>query len=247
VQALLLNRMGDLALTCALACLLAMFGTTGSELARLLSNIGSSALMVCICGGVIVAAIGKSAQLGLHSWLPNAMEAPTPVSALIHAATLVTARVYLLIRLGPLLEQSIADASSLVALLGAATLLFAGLIGTRQTDLKRVIAFSTCSQVAYMILAVRAGLYSARLSLLVMHAAYKALLFLGAGVVIHAIGGLQDVRVMGRFRYTLPLTAVLMLIAGAALGAMPYTSGDYSKDLLIEQLLGGGIVLSQML
>jgi len=232
---MLFNRIGDMSLMLLLALLGVRFGSADFAFVGFIGTTASLRVVSRACMLALIASMGKSAQLRLHSWLPNAIEAPTPVSALIHAATLVTARVYMLSRLSLLFEVK---ALGRVILIGALTLLFARLIRTIQTDLKRVIAYSTCSQVAYMTLAMLAGLFEPGITLLVIHAAYKALLFLGAGVVIHAVRGIQDMRLMGGIGYSIPFTALIMLIASAALGAIPYTSRDYSKDLIIEQTLG---------
>lgn len=186
-------------------------------------------------------AAGKSAQLGLHSWLPLAIEAPTPISALIHAATLVTAGVYLLVRLLPLTPGG----GDGILLVSAATLLLAGLTGLAQTDLKRTIAFSTCSQVAYMILGVGNGSPSMGMFLLFTHALYKALLFISAGVVIHAAGNVQDIRLMGGNALVLPLSKEFFGGASLSLCAFPHTAGDFSKDLLVEELGYSFIALHQ--
>lgn len=237
--------MGDLALMLAMA----LFATTSSSLAFSTLSI-TQTFMSTTAEGIALAllmigAAGKSAQLGLQAWLPNAMEAPTPVSALIHAATLVTAGVYLMIRSSSMLAL-VPGLLAALALLGAFTSLFAGVTGLRQMDLKRIIAFSTCSQVAYMMLAVGSGANTYGLFLLVTHAFYKALLFLGAGAVLHAIAGIQDIRLMGGVGKTMPLVSAAMLIGAAALGAAPYTSGDFSKDMIIELHLGPGIVLHNL-
>ena len=158
-----------------------------------------------VAAGLLVGAIAKSAQIPLHTWLPDAMEGPTPVSALIHAATMVTAGVYLIVRTHPLFEQA-PHVQQTAAGLGAATLLAAGAIALVQTDIKRVIAYSTMSQIGYMFLAAGIGAYSAAMFHLVTHAFFKALLFLGAGVVIHALGGEQDMRKMGGLRKRMPRT-----------------------------------------
>jgi NADH-quinone oxidoreductase subunit L len=235
VQAFLLNRAGDMALTLGLALALAHYG--GLDMAALGLGLPRLEALGIV---LLVAAAGKSAQLGLHAWLPNAMEAPTPVSALIHAATLVTAGVYLLYRCAPLVE----GVSSAAVTLAALSTLFAGVLGLGVHDIKRVIAYSTLSQIALVLLAVGSGQGAAGMGLLALHAAYKALLFLGAGVAIHGLGGLQDLRAMGGLGRTLPLCAGLMAAAAGALGALPYTSGEFGKDLLIAGLGGRGIALS---
>lgn len=236
MQAFLLNRAGDLALTLALAALLAAFG--GTAFGGLAFGAGETGPLVIL---LLVAAAGKSAQLGLHAWLPNAIEAPTPVSALIHAATLVTAGVFLLVQCSPLLAGGSATAAA--ALLGATTTAFAGVVGLGQMDLKRVIAFSTCSQIALVLLAVGTGQFTSGLALLALHAAYKAALFLGAGMVIHGMAGVQDLRVMGGLGAVMPVASSAITVAAAALCALPYTSGEFGKDLLIVGAAGRGLLL----
>jgi NADH-quinone oxidoreductase subunit L len=191
---------------------------------------------------LLVGAVAKSAQLPLQTWLPDAMEGPTPVSALIHAATMVTAGVYLVARMWPLYTAA-PDVSDLVALIGAATLTMAGLIALVQTDIKRVIAYSTMSQIGYMFCAVGIGAYSAGIYHLLTHAFFKALLFLGAGVVIHALDDEQDIRKMGGMRKFMPFTAALMWIGGLALAGIPPFAGFFSKDqILADAMHVGGIV-----
>ena len=190
---------------------------------------------------VLVGAFAKSAQVPLHTWLPDAMEGPTPVSALIHAATMVTAGVYLIARLHPLFELS--DAASLVgAIIGCATLLIAGTIGLAVTDLKRVIAYSTMSQIGYMIMGVSAGAYVAGLFHLMTHAFFKALLFMAAGSVIAAMAGEQSLDRMRGFRRAMPFTYACFVIGGLALSAVPPFSGFFSKDEILGDIAsrGGG-------
>ena len=181
--------------------------------------------------------VGKSAQMGLHTWLPDAMEGPTPVSALIHAATMVTAGVFLLVRFSPVLEFS-PTILGLVTLVGAFTALFAGTVGVFQNDMKRVIAYSTCSQLGYMVLACGLSNYSLALFHLLNHAFFKALLFLSAGSVIHALLDEQDMRRMGGLVRLLPFTYVCFLVGSLALMGFPYTSGFYSKDFILEVAYG---------
>jgi NADH-quinone oxidoreductase subunit L len=188
---------------------------------------------------LLVAAVAKSAQLPLHTWLPDAMEGPTPVSALIHAATMVTAGVYLVARMWPLFGLA-PDVSDLVALIGVATLTVAGLIALVQTDIKRVIAYSTMSQIGYMFCGVGIGAYSAGMFHLVTHAFFKALLFLGAGVVIHALHDEQDIRKMGGLSRYLPYTTALMWIGSLALAGVPPFSGFFSKDQILADALARG-------
>ena len=182
---------------------------------------------------LFIGAMGKSAQIGLHTWLPDAMEGPTPVSALIHAATMVTAGVFMVARLSPLFEYS--DFTlGLVTLVGAATALMAATIGLVQNDIKRVVAYSTCSQLGYMFFACGVSAYSAGIFHLFTHAFFKALLFLGAGSVIHALSGEQDLRRMGGLRKTIPITYVMMWIGSLALAGMPVFAGFFSKDAILE-------------
>ena len=190
---------------------------------------------------LLVGAFAKSAQVPLHTWLPDAMEGPTPVSALIHAATMVTAGVYLIARMHPLFELS--DAASLVgAIIGCVTLLIAGTIGLVVTDLKRVIAYSTMSQIGYMVMAVSAGAYVAGLFHLMTHAFFKALLFMAAGSVISAMAGEQSLNRMSGFRRAMPFTYVCFVIGGLALAGVPPFSGFFSKDEILADIAsrGGG-------
>jgi NADH-quinone oxidoreductase subunit L len=189
--------------------------------------------------GLLGGAVAKSAQLPLHTWLPDAMEGPTPVSALIHAATMVVAGVYLLVRFGPLFEHA-PRVQDLAAGIGAATLLVAGLIALVQVDIKRVIAYSTMSQIGYMFLAAGLGAYANAMFHLMTHAFFKALLFLAAGIVIHALAGEQDMRKMGGLRGVLPRTWVAFLIGAAALSGIPPLSGFFSKDSILASALAEG-------
>jgi NADH-quinone oxidoreductase subunit L len=189
--------------------------------------------------GLLGGAVAKSAQLPLQTWLPDAMEGPTPVSALIHAATMVTAGVYLLVRTAPIFEAA-PHIQELAAGLGAATLLLAGLIALVQVDIKRVIAYSTMSQIGYMFLAAGLGAYANAMFHLMTHAFFKALLFLAAGIVIHALIGEQDMRKMGGLRQFLPRTYVAFLIGGLALTGIPPLSGFFSKDPILAAALDSG-------
>jgi NADH-quinone oxidoreductase subunit L len=177
--------------------------------------------------------MGKSAQFLLHTWLPDAMEGPTPVSALIHAATMVTAGVFMVARLSPLFELS-QTALLVVTVIGATTAFFAATVGVAQNDIKRVIAYSTCSQLGYMFAALGVGAYGAGMFHLFTHAFFKALLFLGAGSVIHALHDEQDMRNMGGVRRAAPITFAMMLAGTLALTGFPLTAGWYSKDAIIE-------------
>jgi NADH-ubiquinone oxidoreductase chain 5 len=182
---------------------------------------------------LFVGAVGKSAQIGLHTWLPDAMEGPTPVSALIHAATMVTAGVYLIIRCSPLYEYS-GIALTVITVFGALTAFIAGTIGLVQNDLKKVIAYSTCSQLGYMVFACGLSNYSVSMFHLINHAYFKALLFLSAGSVIHALNDEQDMRRMGGLLQVLPYTYVMILIGSLALMGFPFLTGFYSKDVILE-------------
>jgi NADH-quinone oxidoreductase subunit L len=182
--------------------------------------------------------MGKSAQFLLHTWLPDAMEGPTPVSALIHAATMVTAGVFMVARLSPLFELA-PKAQAFVTFIGATTALFAATIGLVQNDIKRVVAYSTCSQLGYMFVAMGVGAYSVGIFHLFTHAFFKALLFLGSGSVIHAMHHEQDIRKMGGLYNKLPVTYVCMLIGTLALTGFPLTAGYFSKDAVIEAAAAG--------
>ena len=192
-----------------------------------------------LCVLLFIGAMGKSAQLGLHTWLPDAMEGPTPVSALIHAATMVTAGVFMVCRLSPMFEYA-ETALAIVAIVGASTAIFAATIGLTQTDIKRVIAYSTCSQLGYMFFAAGVSAYPAAMFHLTTHAFFKALLFLGSGSVIHAMSGEQDMRHMGGIWRMVGLTYGLMWIGSLALIGVPFFAGYYSKDMVLEAAWGAG-------
>nr|YP_010322608.1 NADH dehydrogenase subunit 5 [Acrophytum claviger]UKP87170.1 NADH dehydrogenase subunit 5 [Acrophytum claviger] len=231
IKAMLINRIGDIGLMLAIILIWKEFGVL--DYCSLFSALSPSSACTWICILLTVGAVGKSAQLGLHTWLPDAMEGPTPVSALIHAATMVTAGVFLIIRSAPLFDYS-PTATIIVGLVGSLTAFFAATVGLVQSDIKKVIAYSTCSQLGYMVMAC--GTYSCLSSLyhLLTHAFFKALLFLGAGSIIHALLDEQDLRKMGGIIRGLPLTYVLMLIGSLSLAGFPYLSGFYSKDLILE-------------
>ena len=189
--------------------------------------------LTVLCILLFIGAMGKSAQLGLHTWLPDAMEGPTPVSALIHAATMVTAGVFMVARLSPLFEYS-PIALTVVVIVGASTAFFAATIGMCQNDIKRVIAYSTCSQLGYMFFACGVSAYSAGIFHLMTHAFFKALLFLGAGSVIHAMSAEQDMRKMVGIYKLIPVTYAMMWVGSLALAGIPFFAGYYSKDIIIE-------------
>jgi NADH-quinone oxidoreductase subunit L len=189
--------------------------------------------LTIICLLLFVGAMGKSAQLGLHVWLPDAMEGPTPVSALIHAATMVTAGVFMVVRLSPLFEYS-EVALAVVTVVGASTAIFAATVACVQNDIKRVIAYSTCSQLGYMFFALGVSAYSAGMFHLITHAFFKSLLFLGAGSVIHAMSDEQDMRKMGGLYKLIPVTYIFMWIGSLALAGIWPFSGFFSKDIILE-------------
>ena len=193
----------------------------------------SVATVACI--GLFVGAMGKSAQMPLHVWLPDSMEGPTPISALIHAATMVTAGVFMVARMSPIFEQSDV-ALSFVLVIGATTALLTGLLGIVQNDIKRVVAYSTLSQLGYMTAALGASAYAAAIFHLMTHAFFKALLFLAAGSVIVALHHEQDIRRMGGLRRYMPITYWTSLIGSLALIGFPGFSGFFSKDALIESV-----------
>src|SRR5918994_1106910 len=195
---------------------------------------------IAICCLLMVGAFAKSAQVPLHTWLPDAMEGPTPVSALIHAATMVTAGVYMLVRLNPIFAEA-ESIQDLAAGIGAVTLLMAGLIALVQTDIKRVIAYSTMSQIGYMFLAAGITAYGPAMFHLMTHAFFKALLFLAAGIVIHALVAEQDMRRMGGLRKQLPKTYAVTLIGALALAGIPPLSGFFSKDAVLASALDAGL------
>lgn len=237
MKAMLINRVGDIGLLLAMFLIIKEFGTLEySTIYSLLGVIDRKNLTV-ICLLLFFGAVGKSAQLGLHTWLPDAMEGPTPVSALIHAATMVTAGVFLIIRSGPLFEGS-SLVLTIVTFLGALTAFFAATTGVVQNDLKKVIAYSTCSQLGYMVMACGVSNYSTSLFHLLNHGFFKALLFLSAGSVIHAVNGEQDMRKMGGLIRSLPFTYTMVLIGSLSLMGFPYLTGFYSKDLILELTYG---------
>jgi len=243
IKAFLVNRVGDIGFALGIAGIFFLFGATtfdavfaaAPELAdSQLSFIGIEAPALEIIAVLLfIGAMGKSAQIGLHTWLPDAMEGPTPVSALIHAATMVTAGVFMLCRLSPVLEYAPA-ALEVITVVGAATALFAASVGLVQNDIKRVIAYSTCSQLGYMVFAVGVSAYGAAIFHLMTHAFFKALLFLGAGSVIHAMSDEQDMRKMGGLWRMIPITYAMMWIGSLALAGIPPFAGFFSKDMILE-------------
>ncbi|MBT8069569.1 MAG: NADH-quinone oxidoreductase subunit L [Xanthomonadales bacterium] len=244
LKAFLVNRVGDFGFLLGLAAVLLTFGTLDYvDVFAQASNVVDQTLSVpggfewnmitfiCVC--LFIGAMGKSAQAPLHVWLPDSMEGPTPISALIHAATMVTAGIFMVARMSPLFELSDV-ALSFVLLIGAVTALSMGLIGIVQNDIKRVIAYSTLSQLGYMTVALGVSAYSAAIFHLMTHAFFKALLFLGAGSVIIALHHQQDMRYMGGLRKYMPITWITAWIGTLALIGFPFFSGFYSKDMIIE-------------
>lgn len=237
ISAFLTNRVGDCFLTIGMFAILWSFGNLDYSTVFSVAPFMSTDLIIIIGVCLLIGAMAKSSQIGLHVWLPMAMEGPTPVSALIHAATMVTAGVYLLMRSSPLIEYS--NTVLLLCLwIGAITTVFSSLIGLFQQDIKKVIAYSTMSQLGMMVIAIGLSCYNVALFHLVNHAFYKGLLFLGAGAVIHAVSDNQDFRKYGGLRSFLPLTYSVMLIASLSLVAFPFMTGFYSKDFILESAYG---------
>nr|ANH09514.1 NADH dehydrogenase subunit 5 [Coeloseira compressa] len=243
IKALIVNRVGDFGLTLAIFSIfyvfksvdyLTIFSVVPLVVEQELLFFNYSINVILIIGTFLfLGAVGKSAQLGLHTWLPDAMEGPTPVSALIHAATMVTAGVFLMIRFSPVTEFS-KEVLLLMIIFGSLTAFFASMTGLFQNDLKRVIAYSTCSQLGYMIFACGMSAYHVSLFHLVNHAFFKALLFLGAGSAIHALGDEQDLRRMGSLQKFLPITYSSIFVGSLALAGFPFLTGFYSKDFILE-------------
>ncbi len=254
IKAFVVNRVGDLGFMLGIFGTFLVFGTVSIPeiLAAAPSMAGSTIgflgyrvdTMTVLCILLFIGAMGKSAQLGLHTWLPDAMEGPTPVSALIHAATMVTAGVFMVCRLSPMFETA-PIALGFVTFIGAATCLFAATIGTTQWDIKRVIAYSTCSQLGYMFFAAGVGAYGAAMFHLFTHAFFKALLFLGAGSVIHSMHHEQDMRYYGALRKEIPftfwvMTAGTLAITGVGIAGIFGFAGFYSKDAILEVAFASG-------
>ena len=243
IKAFIVNRVGDFGLAIGIFLIFYHFGTVNySEIFQLTPQFANKEinflgfetnLITTICLFLFIGAMGKSAQFLLHTWLPDAMEGPTPVSALIHAATMVTAGVFLVVRCSPIFEYS-QFALNIIVVVGAVTAIFAASVALVQNDIKRIIAYSTCSQLGYMFFAAGVGAYHVAMFHLFTHAFFKALLFLGSGSVIHAFKNDQDIRNMGGVWKQLPYTWVLMLIGTLALTGFPFLSGFYSKDAIIE-------------
>ena len=237
MSAFLTNRVGDCFLTIGMFAILWSFGNLDYYTVFSITPYYNDNIITIVGICLLIGAMAKSSQVGLHVWLPMAMEGPTPVSALIHAATMVTAGVYLLMRSSPLVEYS-STVLILCLWVGAITTIFSSLIGLFQQDIKKVIAYSTMSQLGMMVIAVGLSSYNIALFHLVNHAFYKGLLFLGAGAVIHAVADNQDFRRYGGLIHYLPLTYSVMLIASLSLVAIPFMTGFYSKDFILESAYG---------
>jgi NADH-quinone oxidoreductase subunit L len=243
IKAFVVNRIGDFGFLLGIFAVFFIFGSlqfdavfagapdiAGNTITFLSWQLDA---LTVTCILLFVGAMGKSAQIGLHTWLPDAMEGPTPVSALIHAATMVTAGVFMVARFSPLFEYA-PNALAFVAVIGGTTAIFAASVGMVQNDIKRVIAYSTCSQLGYMFFAAGVSAYSAAMLHLFTHAFFKALLFLGAGSVIHAMSGEQDMRKMGGIWRQVPVTYAVMWVGSLALAGIPWFSGYFSKDTILE-------------
>ena len=248
IKAFIVNRVGDFGFALGIFALFFLFGSVelGTIFGEAEDMVGRSINFLgfeldalnLITLLLFIGAMGKSAQFLLHTWLPDAMEGPTPVSALIHAATMVTAGVFLVARMSPLFEHA-HDTMIFVTFIGATTAFFAATVGLVQNDIKRVIAYSTCSQLGYMFVALGLGAYPVAIFHLFTHASFKALLFLGAGSVIHAVGDEQDMRKMGGLRRKIPRTYAVMLVGTLALTGFPLFAGYFSKDAIIEVAAAG--------
>src|SRR5687767_9822357 len=255
IKAFVVNRIGDFGFALGIFAVFyvfdsvafdAVFAATPGKVGTTIKFLGLELdTLTTICILLFIGAMGKSAQLGLHTWLPDAMEGPTPVSALIHAATMVTAGVFMVCRLSPMFETS-EVALHVVTYIGAATAIFAATVGTAQNDIKRVIAYSTCSQLGYMFFAAGVGAYGAAMFHLFTHAFFKALLFLGAGSVIHAMHHEQDMRFYGGLRKQIPFTFWVMVIGTSAITGVGIFgigfAGYWSKDAILESAYASGSV-----
>jgi NADH-quinone oxidoreductase subunit L len=254
IKAFLVNRVGDFGFALGIFTVFVIFGSLDFDtvFGKAPSAVGTtmnflgwqvpSLTLACIL--LFIGAMGKSAQLGLHTWLPDAMEGPTPVSALIHAATMVTAGVFMVCRLSPMFEYA-PTALAMVGVIGGTTAIFAASIGMAQNDIKRVIAYSTCSQLGYMFFAAGVSAYAAAMFHLFTHAFFKSLLFLSAGSVIHAMSGEQDMRRMGGLWSKIPYTYAVMWIGSLALCGIPFFAGYFSKDMILSASWAAGTAVGR--
>jgi NADH-ubiquinone oxidoreductase chain 5 len=246
IQAIMINKIGDIAVLLAIASGFCLYHSSDFSIIFALSPYvldetfnffnGNFNCITVVSFLLFIGAVGKSAQLGLHTWLPSAMEGPTPVSALIHAATMVTAGIFLIIRCSPLFEYT-ESVLILITFVGALTAFFAATVGMLQNDLKRVIAYSTCSQLGYMAFACGVSNYSAAFFHLVNHGFFKALLFLSAGSIIHGFSDEQDLRRMGGLGKLFPVTYSMFLVGSLSLMGFPFLSGFFSKDVCYFKFL----------
>ena len=246
IKALVVNRIADFALTIGMVAIFFIFNSLDFHVVFPLAPFFLNStfiflgydlpVLTVICSLLFIGAMGKSAQIGLHTWLPDAMEGPTPVSALIHAATMVTAGVFLIIKCSPIFEY-VPSILSIITLIGATTAFFSATIGLIQNDIKKVIAYSTCSQLGYMVFACGLSNYHVSLFHLANHAFFKALLFLSAGAIIHSLSNEQDMRKFGGIISLLPYTSTMLLIGSLSLMGFPFLTGFYSKDLILELAL----------
>jgi NADH-quinone oxidoreductase subunit L len=254
IKAFVVNRIGDFGFALGIFAVFVIFGSLDFDTVfgkapatthTVMNFLGWQVpALTLACVLLFIGAMGKSAQLGLHTWLPDAMEGPTPVSALIHAATMVTAGVYMVARLSPMFEYA-PLALAVVGVIGGTTAIFAASVGMAQNDIKRVIAYSTCSQLGYMFFAAGVSAYGAAMFHLFTHAFFKALLFLGAGSVIHAMSGEQDMRRMGGLWKKIPITYVLMWIGSLSLAGIPFFAGFYSKDSILAAAWASGTAVGR--
>ena len=254
IKAFIVNRVGDFGFALGIFAVFVIFGSLDftTVFGKAPSAVGTtinflgwqvpSLTLACIL--LFVGAMGKSAQIGLHTWLPDAMEGPTPVSALIHAATMVTAGVFMVARLSPMFEYA-PSALAFVGVIGGTTAIFAASVGMAQNDIKRVIAYSTCSQLGYMFFAAGVSAYGAAMFHLFTHAFFKALLFLGAGSVIHAMSAEQDMRRMGGLWNKIPITYVVMWVGSLSLAGIPFFAGYYSKDTILAASWASGTAVGR--
>jgi len=254
IKAFLVNRVGDFGFALGIFATFVIFGSLDfdSVFGKAPSAVGTTInflgwqvpSLTIACALLFVGAMGKSAQLGLHTWLPDAMEGPTPVSALIHAATMVTAGVFMVCRLSPMFEYA-PTALAIVGVIGGTTAFFAASIGMAQNDIKRVVAYSTCSQLGYMFFAAGVSAYAAAMFHLFTHAFFKALLFLSSGSVIHAMGGEQDMRRMGGLWRKIPYTYAVMWIGSLSLCGIPFFAGYFSKDMILSAAWASGTAVGR--
>lgn len=238
IKAMIINKIGDIGLLLGIIMIWIFIGSLNYHSIFSISlSFSNKHLMEFMSILMLIGVIGKSAQIGLHTWLPDAMEGPTPVSALIHAATMVTAGVFLIIRMSPFFENT-SSALILIVLLGSLTAFFSSTIGLTQNDLKKVIAYSTCSQLGYMVMICGFSYYNLGLFHLINHGFFKALLFLSSGSIIHALNDEQDLRKMGAMKIITPFSYICIFIGSISLMGLPFLTGFYSKDLILELIYG---------